>query len=203
MFLDPKKPLYTCNKQECDTCEIKSRINCHFNKRQVIGFLAFASPSFLIGGIGIWLFNPLFLIPWIIMFFSFFMFIEIRVMCSHCPHYAEPEIKTLKCWANYGAPKIWKYRPGPMSLYEKIIFFLGLSLIIIYPYIFFLFSKNHIIIIIYSIMIFIGFLMLLSFLCVRCMNFACPFNRVDENIRRKFFNNNLIVKRAWEKRFNN
>ncbi|GAJ20475.1 unnamed protein product, partial [marine sediment metagenome] len=30
----------------------------------------------------------------------------------------ELEINTLKCWANYGSPKLWKYRPGPMSLNE-------------------------------------------------------------------------------------
>ena len=37
---------------------------------------------------------------------------------------AETGTKTLKCWANYGSPKLWKYRPGPMSLAEKTVFIL-------------------------------------------------------------------------------
>ena len=45
---------------------------------------------------------------------GFFGFIETRVLCSHCPHYAE-EGASLRCWANYGSPKLFKYRPGPMS----------------------------------------------------------------------------------------
>jgi len=198
IFLDPKKPLHTCIKKECNTCELKNKINCHFNIKQLISFLVFAFPPFIIGGIGIWFFYPLFIIPWIALIISYFGFIEIRVMCSHCPHYAEPEIKSLKCWANYGSPKIWKYRPGPMSLNEKIIFYLGLILIIIYPYIFILLSYNFIIMIIYTAFTFISLFMLHAFLCTKCMNFACPFNKVDKNTRKKFMDINPVIKQAWD-----
>jgi hypothetical protein len=48
-----------------------------------------------------------------------FGLLEIRVMCSHCPHYAEAG-RLLKCWANYGSPKLWAYRPGPMCRMETL-----------------------------------------------------------------------------------
>ena len=98
LFLDSKKPLCTCNEKDCDLCEVKGRINCHFNIRQLIVFFCFAILPFLIGGIGIWYFNPVFLIPWVVMILSYFMFVEIRVMCSHCPHYAGQ----IMVYQNYG-----------------------------------------------------------------------------------------------------
>jgi hypothetical protein len=45
--------------------------------------------------------NGWMLIPWLILIIGYFGFVEIRVMRSHCPHYAE-EGGSLKCWANYG-----------------------------------------------------------------------------------------------------
>ncbi len=35
----------------------------------------------------------------------------------------------LKGWANYGMPKLWKYRPGPMTFWEKVIFCTGFGLV--------------------------------------------------------------------------
>lgn len=199
LFLDPNQPLHTCIEKSCSNCDVSNDLNCHFHLGQLIRFLICAFPPFIIAGIGIYLFNPVLLLPWIIMIISYFGFIEIRVMCSHCPHYAEPEIRTLKCWANYGSPKLWRYHPGPMSLIEKFIFFLGLILIIIYPYIFLFLSRNFITLILYSITVFISLWALNNFLCVQCINFACPFNRVKNNIREKFFNKNPRVGDAWQK----
>jgi hypothetical protein len=199
LFLDPKQPLYTCIEKSCEDCEVKQDLNCHFNIKQLSKFLMVAFPVFIIAGIGIYSFKPLLLLPWVLFFISYFGFIEIRVMCSHCPHYAEPETEILKCWANYGSPKLWKYRPGPMSKGERIIFFSGLILIFIYPYPFLLLSKNIIILILYSIAALTGLLLLHKFLCVQCINFACPFNRVNDKIRRKFFKHNPEIESAWEK----
>ncbi len=197
MFLNPSKPLSTC-KGDCNSCEIKGKVTCHFNMKQLLRFLAFSILPLLTGGIGIWFFNPLFLIPWALMFFTYFGFVEIRVMCSHCPHYAEPGIKSLKCWANYGAFKLWKYRPGPMSISEKTVFFIGLFLIITYPYVFLIISGNYIIMIIYTAIAAIAVWLLQTFLCTKCINFACPLNRTDKSIRKKFMDLNPVVKGAWE-----
>ena len=199
LFLNPNQTLHTCIEKSCNDCEVSHDLNCHFNLNQLLKFLIGAFPPVIIAGIGIYSFNPVFLLLWIVMFISYFGFIEIRVMCSHCPHYSEPEISTLKCWANYGSPKLWKYRPGPMSFIEKFIFFLGLGLIVVYPYIFLFLMRNYLLIILYSITVFISFWCLYKFYCVQCINFACPLNRVDNSIREKFIKKNPTIGNAWGK----
>ena len=64
---------------------------------------------------------------------SYFSFVEIRAMCSHCPHYTEPGSKKLQCWANYGSIKLCKYRSGSMTQGEIVAFFTGLVFIAGYP----------------------------------------------------------------------
>lgn len=163
---------------------------------QLIKFFLFALPAFIIAGIGLFQRNPVLIIPYALMAVSYFGFIEIKTMCSHCPHYAEPDLRALKCWANYGSPKIWRYKPGPMSLLEKIIFFTGLVLIIAYPAVF-IWTTNILLLILYSGAILNGLLFLNLFLCTHCMNFACPLNRVKPDIRKRFFAKNPVIGKAW------
>jgi hypothetical protein len=120
-------------------------------------------------------------------------------MCSHCPHYAETETKTLKCWANYGSPKLWKYRPGPMSITEKIVFILGGLLIAIYPLFLIILSQNYPILIVYLILTVVCFYYMRTYMCNHCINFACPANRVDKKIRDNFFDYNPQIRDAWKK----
>lgn len=202
MFLDSQKPLATCESDSCDACAIKGNLHCHFSLRDLIHFLFIAFPPFLLGGAGIYSMNGWLLIPWIIFVVAFFGFIEIRVMCSHCPHYAE-SLKSLKCWANYGSPKLWNYRPGPMTIIEKTIFFSGFAIVWGYPLALLILSKQLFLLLVYS-MTTIGFFMtLMKFMCSQCMNFACPLNQVDENLRDQFFEKNPLVAEAWGKRRNN
>ena len=120
-FLDPKKPIATCISGNCDKCAIHKSLNCHFSFKQLLHFYAIVLPTFLLGGAGIYNASERSLVLWIFMSAAFFLIIENRVMCSHCPHYAEPGA-SLKCWANYGIIKIFKYRPGPMSLLLSLPF---------------------------------------------------------------------------------
>jgi len=123
-------------------------------------------------------------------------------MCSHCPHYAEPKLKSLKCWANYGSYKFWKYKPGPMSKMEKIVFLTGMATVFIFP-LFFLFSTKEIfLLLLYLLTLGSFFTTLKNFLCTQCMNFACPLNAVPEETRNKFFKKNPIVAEAWGKNKN-
>jgi len=199
MFLEPDKSLYTCNAENCHNCGLSDKLVCHFNIKQLFGFLFVVSPSFIIAGIIIIKFNPFLLFPWVVLILSYFGFVEIRVMCSHCPHYAESEIKTLKCWANYGSPKLWKYRPGPMSLNEKIIFYLGFTIILIYPITFFILENSYTFLGLYFVFIVLSKLALNKYYCTHCINFSCPLNNVNEEIRNKFFSKNPIVREAWKK----
>ncbi|HOO89972.1 MAG TPA: hypothetical protein PLA74_04040 [Syntrophales bacterium] len=198
MFLNPREPIATCEVRSCDDCPVNTTLHCHFSLKDWIHFLLIAFPPFIAGGAGIYHVSGLLLIPWIVFVIAFFGFIEIRVMCSHCPHYAESE-SSLKCWANYGSPKVWKYRPGPMTVTEKIVFLGGFVIVWGYPVPFLFFGPQMFLLILY-LMTTGGFFMTLKmFLCSQCMNFACPLNSVDEKIRNQFFARNPSIAKAWVK----
>jgi hypothetical protein len=197
MFLDLQRPLATCSSKNCQSCPLQSRLHCHFNMRDLLRFFGMAFPAFIVGGVGIARFNSWLLLPWIALALSYFGFIEIQVMCSHCPHYAEPGTKSLQCWANYGSPKLWKYRPGPMSTVEKAVFYTGLGLIAGYPLVFLLLSPNWFLLILFGMTVAGMGALMSNLMCKNCMNFACPLNRVDKTTRQAFFARNPIIAKAW------
>ncbi len=196
LFLDPDQPITTCTAEDCGSCGVRGKIHCHFTARDHIYFLIIALPSFLLGGAGIYNLSGWWLALWLLMIPGFFCLLEIRVLCSHCPHYAEPGT-TLKCWANYGAPRLWKYRPGPMSLLEKATLLGGFALIWGYPLIFLLSGRQWFLLIVYVLTTAAFFMTLKFFLCTQCMNFACPLNGVNDDLRQEFFRQNPDVGRAW------
>jgi len=195
-FMDPNKPIATCTSDTCDDCAVSETLHCHFTPKDLIHFLLMASPPFLLGGAGICHVSGWWLLPWLIIIIGYFGFVEIRVMCSHCPHYAE-EGDSLKCWANYGSPKIWEYRPGPMAFWEKAVFFLGFALVGGYPLYFLVSELQLFLLIVYLITLGGFYLTLRTFLCSQCMNFACPLNTVSEEVREEFFQRNPEVAKAW------
>ncbi|MCG2785661.1 MAG: hypothetical protein L6461_11195 [Anaerolineae bacterium] len=152
LFLDPNRPLSTCSSLNCSGCPVQSRVHCHFNGGDLARFLLIAIPPFIVGGIGVARVNAWLLLPWLVLCLGYFGFAEIRVMCSHCPHYAEPGTKSLQCWANYGSPKLWKYRPGPMSEGENIVFFAGLVLIAGYPLAFMVISAQWLLLALFALL---------------------------------------------------
>jgi hypothetical protein len=198
MSLDPRRPLTTCTAKNCDGCPVSKDVHCHFHGRDLAAFLLVFLPSFVVGGAGIFRINPWWLAPWALIIFSYFGLVEIRVMCSHCPHYAEPG-KNLQCWANYGSPRLWKYRPGPMSMAEKIVFEAGLVLIFGYPLVFLLIGLQWLLLAIYLLTAISFAATLRRSYCSQCMNFACPLNIVDEKVRAAFFQRNPTVAKAWGK----
>jgi len=63
MFLEPDKSLYTCHAENCHNCGLSDKLVCHFNIKQLSGFLLIVFPSFIHAGITIFKFNPFRLIP--------------------------------------------------------------------------------------------------------------------------------------------
>ena len=198
LFLDPRRPLTTCAAQNCEGCPVSKDVHCHFQARDLTAFLLSAAPIFIIGGAGIVHVNAWWLIPWLVIVFGYFGFVEIRVMCSHCPHYAEPG-KSLQCWANYGSPRLWKYRPGPMNTAEKIVFESGILLIVAYPLVFLGAASQWFLLALYLLTTAGDYVTLKRSYCSQCMNFACPLNTVTETVRIEFFKRNPIVAQAWGK----
>ncbi|MBN2686779.1 MAG: hypothetical protein JXR85_01260 [Deltaproteobacteria bacterium] len=139
LFLDPHKPIATCESDSCEDCAVNSDLRCHFTLKDWIYFLFISVPPFLLGGAGIYYMNGWLLIPWILFVVAYFGFIEIRVMCSHCPHYAESST-SLKCWANYGSAQIMEIQAGADDNYRKNDFpgrfcnCLGLSFAVSHPW---------------------------------------------------------------------
>jgi hypothetical protein len=160
-------------------------------------FLIICLPGFLLAGAAILGQSWWWFLLWLAIVVTYFGLVEIRVMCSHCPHYAE-QGSTLSCWANHGSPKLWKYRPGPMSGMEKLVFFSGFLAVWGYPLVFFIWAGTWLLLLVYLISVTGFFMTLLLFFCTRCMNFACPLNRVDQDTRREFWRRNPQVGAAWE-----
>ncbi len=195
-FLDPNKPIATCTAESCKECPVDGSVTCHFRPHQLVHFFVIWLPGFIIGGAGILRFGAWPFALWLAIIIGFFGFFEIRVMCSHCPHYAEPG-GTLKCWANHGSPKPWKYRPGPMSTLEKVGFLGGFAVVWFYPLGFLVAAELWFLLTLYVLTNAGFFATLKMFLCSRCMNFACPLNGVGEEARELFFARNPVVARAW------
>lgn len=199
MFLDFNKPIKTCTQAACEGCPLLDSLHCHFKGKDLAKFFAAFFPSFIIGGIGVYRFGIWFFVLWIVFILSYFGFIEIRVMCSHCPHYAETG-SSLKCWANYGSPKLWRYRPGPMSGMEKVIFLAGLILVFGYPLTLFLVISKWLLAMLYGVAVVGAYIFMRKSMCSQCMNFACPLNLVDEDRKKSFFKRNPSIAAAWESR---
>lgn len=195
-FLDPNRPLITCAAATCNDCPAGQTVHCHFSAKDLFYFWVLVLPAFLLGSAGICHFGAQFLVPWLVIMVGYFGLAEIRVMCAHCPHYAEPG-DTLKCWANYGFPKLWRYRPDPMSSVEKMVFWGGLATVFGYPLLFLAWGKQWLLLIIYALATMSMFLVMKRQMCTHCMNFACPLNVVAETVKGEFFKRNPEIAQTW------
>jgi hypothetical protein len=195
-FLDPDKPLATCVAEDCGDCSVGKRVHCHFTARDLTRFMVVVSPAFVVGGAGIVHVSAWWLVPWLAISLGYFGLVEIRVMCSHCPHYAEPG-RFLQCWANHGSPKLWKYRPGPMSGTEKAVFWAGLGVVVGYPLVFLLVGTQWLLLALFVLCVAAAGTAMKTLMCSQCINFACPLNGVDDEVRQGFWARNPIVAEAW------
>ena len=198
LFLDPNQPIATCTASTCRDCPAGKIVHCHFHAAELVQFILMVIPAFLIAAAGIWRVGGWpWLMGWFVLLPLYFGGLEIRVMCSHCPHYAEPG-NSLKCWANYGAPKLWRYRPGPMSKTENFLFFSGFILVFGMPLIFLILGAAWFLLVVYLFSLAAFWSTLITFLCSQCMNFACPLNHVSKANRQAFFERNPSVAQAWD-----
>ena len=186
--------------EECENCLLNNELNCYFELKKLLSFIGvfslFAVPSIL----GLILSDyALYLIGWFIFWIIFFEFWEIRILCSHCPFYAQ-EGRTIRCIANYGSLKLWSYHPEPISRIEKLQLFIGFLILFGYPLLFLLLARQYFFLILSIIGLSCFTIFLLTIKCSKCVNFSCPLNRVSKDVVNDFLKRNTIMREAWEKK---
>ena len=105
---------------ECTGCDLADSLMCRFESKDLLRFLIAFIPFGIAVVAGMVRAGfAIFLLGWAAYWLFFFFIWEARVLCRHCPYWAE-EGRILHCHANYGVLKIWKHDPGPMNIFEKI-----------------------------------------------------------------------------------
>lgn len=131
-----------CARQSCEGCEIQGKLLCIHTPRDLadFGVLAVGWGIPFVAGMVMgkhWIG----LAVWAGLAALFFGYVEARVLCRHCPHYAE-EGFTLKCHANWGFPKFPRYDPRPMTRAEGIIFLAFVAVMFLYHVPFFIIGRQ-------------------------------------------------------------
>jgi hypothetical protein len=179
---DLRSPIATCGEETCAGCPASQSVQCHFTLRGHLLLTMVWAPSILVGGAGVLRLGVAPLIGWAVYMVLFFGLIETRVLCSHCPHYAEGG-RRLRCWANRGSLKLWAYRPGPLTGVERWVFITGLATVWLVPLTLLVSSRQWLLLALF-VPATAGFFFTLRLRwCSRCMNFACPLNRVGGEAR--------------------
>jgi hypothetical protein len=172
---------------------------CRFDSKDMVSFLMIFVPFAVTAIAGtIRAGYGGYLLLWIAYSIFFFFVWEARVLCSHCPMWAE-EGHILHCHANHGVIKIWKYRPGPMSESEQVQFAIGALLWIGFPFIFLFLGKEYLLVLIGLTTIVSGLFGLRKTACNRCINFSCPMNAVDKQYVDAYLERNPDIRAAWER----
>jgi len=201
-MIDIHNPYQLCtweSPSECEECPIAGKLKCRFRRSDLshfIGVIAtFVLPSIIgmIQGEYAW-----YILGWIGFWIFFFEIWEIRILCSHCPFYAEKG-RTLHCTANFGSLKLWNYHPEPISRSEKIQLLIGVGISSGYPFPFLLLSGQvwYALIALWALVM--SFWTLRKYVCSACVNFSCILNRVPSEIVDAYLERNPAMNRAWRK----
>lgn len=113
-----------------------------------------------------------------------FVLLQSRILCSHCPVYADKK-RTVKCWGNISNIRLWQINPGPMTDREKLLLRLIFFLFYGYPLIFILFQHKWGWLFLYGITFMVLSFAMKRLLCAKCLNFVCPFNSVDAELKER------------------
>jgi hypothetical protein len=199
--LKPNNPHNICSwnsETDCEDCNASKDLNCRFSFKKLFQFyfifLPFAIPAII--GVRQSGYSS-YLTGWLVMAVIFFGFWEIYILCSHCPYYALKGF-AIKCIANYGCPKFWRYQPGPITKSKKIQLVVGFIIMSGYPFIFMILGNQLLFLVLSLCGLFLFFGALFKFTCTKCINFSCVFNRVPKNKVDAYLKRNPIMAKAWE-----
>jgi len=192
----------------CENCSVNGKLMCSFNVKDTIYFVVPVLSVWVTWILGLisGFFSGKINLPLLIVFsvgyigylIVFFQFWENKILCSHCPYYAFEEDKYVKCYANYGIYKAWKYNPAPMSSSEKIQFLISIALFSIIPLILFIITELYLFFWISLVLSLIWFISMHFLSCSKCPNFSCPLNNVSKEVVDAYLKHNSIMRKAWE-----
>lgn len=192
---------------DCEGCNLENEVICTPHVKYSVYFglpLLIAIIPVIIGLVFAGFYNPLVLAliftGWIAYSLFFFFIWESRIICNHCPYYANDTQRTLHCPVDKGKLKTSKYDPGPMRLSEKIQFVIGATIFALYPLPFLLIAGQIIPIIFLLGGVIIWIIVIQLTICPYCVNFSCPLNRVPKSVRNEFLNLNPVIKKAWKEK---
>ena len=181
----------------CQDCLIKGKLQCRFEPNDLVHFFMIVLPfgvSAISGVIRAGFGNYLFL--WLAYSIFFFFVWEARILCRHCPFWAE-DSRVLHCHANYGVIKIWKFEPGPMSKSEKAQFIIGALIWLLFPFPVLLIGTQYLLTLIAGCAAVSAVFLLRRNVCSRCLNFSCPLNTVPDQLVESYLDLNPRMKKAW------
>jgi len=208
------------DERQCRGCINNGALHCRWRGKHLLLFYALCIPPMLgaiLGAVLIGLVQGAWwpLIGYILFFPIVLGIAETRFLCSHCPYYAE-DGKVLHCLANHGVPKLWRYHPEPMNRLERglmialAVVFLVLLQGAILGYDIWFFARNiteygrmalFAVIALTAVTTVSEFTMAVVMyhqVCSVCVNFSCPFNRVDKIHVDAYLAKNPVMKKAWE-----
>jgi hypothetical protein len=186
------------SSSECVACDIANSLMCRFELKDLVIFLLAFLPfgvavvaGMVRAGYGI------FLLGWAAYWIFFFFVWEARVLCRHCPYWAE-DSRILYCHANYGVFKMWKHDPRPMNASEKLQFIVGAFIFIGYPFLFLCLGREYILALVAMAGLIASGANLKMNTCTRCINFSCPLNSVPKSVVDQYLLKNPTMLKAWE-----
>lgn len=174
----------------CEGCELRGELICRFDPGDMAVFAASFLPFALVAAVGmIFAGQGIFLLGWIAYAILFFFVWEARVLCRHCPYWAG-EGRVLRCHANYGVVKIWKFDPSPMTAAERLQFMVGALIFMGYPLPFLIIGGQYVLAGVALAICLVAWAVLWTRFCSRCVNLSCPLNHVPRRLAEAYLERN-------------
>ena len=206
---------------DCGSCPDHYQLHCKWDRRLFYAFLMLYLPFLVSGWFGMVMTAKYsgawwYMLAYGAFYIFFFGFFEIRILCSHCPYYSADTGFSLKCLANNGALKVWKYHPEPMNRFERIslaagfVFLGGFPVFANFYGVYFVaanydrFSQAALLGMIGLAVITLAsalsfFYCLRIYVCSKCVNFSCNLNTVPKAVVDDYLRRNPVMLEAWEK----
>jgi hypothetical protein len=196
----PKTTAAACCRQDCAGCEIQGKLLCIHTLKDLIDFYFLFLGWFVpfLSGMVIGKFWTGLAI-WVGLALLFFGYVEAFILCRHCPHYAEKGF-FLRCHANWGLPKIPKFNPRPLNVWEKTIWLFYAAVLFLYYIPFFILSRQWVLLLVTTTTTMVAAWTLQRTQCNRCYNLSCPVNRVPADVKSSFFKNYPVINDAWDRK---